>query len=90
MRELIADHADDRAERLLQYIDGQEALETMDSATAGRVAHAAERRSHTADARSITAMQDVAALNTELAELRGMVGMLAEMIVAIGAAPDSR
>jgi len=63
------DDHDDDLEALLAYIAGQEAAETMDSATAGRVAHAADRRAHTADARSITNAHDIVALKNDFTML---------------------
>ncbi|KQS01523.1 hypothetical protein ASG11_17880 [Sphingomonas sp. Leaf357] len=69
-------HADDLA-ALLRYIDEQEAADAMDSATAGRVAHAAERRSH-------EAIMRVATLTDDQRELRDMIGALAAMIIEAG------
>jgi hypothetical protein len=63
-----ADYGQTLVHYLIDYIAGQEAAETMDSASAGRVAHRAERRSDEAIARAITNAHDIAALRTAMFE----------------------
>lgn len=72
-RQIVASLTDQHEQRaeldaLLRYIAGQEAAEQMDSASAGRVAHRAERRSDEAIARAITNSHDIAALRLAMFE----------------------
>lgn len=81
------DRADDLA-ALLAYITGQEEADAMDSVSAGRVAHAADRRSCEAVARCQTNASDIKALSEFLDEKIALVFGAMEEIVGL-IAPSS-
>jgi hypothetical protein len=62
------------------YIDDQASLEAWDHATTGRVAAAADRRSHEASARTITLDRRITDLEDSNRDLTALLGELMEMM----------
>lgn len=70
-------------ETIARYIDEQASLEAWDNATVGRVAAAADRRSHEASARTITLNTRITDLEESNHDLTALLGELIEQMEAL-------